>query len=120
VASAAPGARHIGLLAGQGCLDAGVYQDAFAERGWTAVLPGAQAQAGFMAALYRVKGGAIGAAERAAFTACADEVAGAGAGAIVAGCTEVPLLLGPADAPVPLIDATRALAERAVAWARRR
>jgi aspartate racemase len=118
LASASPGARRIGLLAGQGCLDAGVYQDAFAERGWTTVLPGADAQAAFMDALYRVKGGAMGVAERAAFQACAGEVAGAGAEAIVAGCTEVPLLLGPADAPVPMIDATWALAEKAVAWAR--
>lgn len=118
LAAASPGARRIGLLAGQGCLDAGVYQDAFAERGWTTVLPGAQAQAGFMDALYQIKGGAMGAAERAAFVACAREVAGAGAEAIVAGCTEVPLLLEPADAPVPMVDATLALAEKAVAWAR--
>jgi aspartate racemase len=118
LASASPGARRVGLLAGQGCLDAGVYQDAFAARGWTTVLPGAAAQAAFMAALYRVKGGAMGAAERAAFAACASEVAGGGAEAIVAGCTEVPLLLGATDAPVPMIDATWALAERAVAWAR--
>ena len=118
LAARCPGARRIGLLAGQGCLDAGVYQDAFAERGWTTVLPGADAQTGFMDALYRIKGGAMGAAERAAFVACASDVAGSGAEAIVAGCTEVPLLLGPADAPVPLIDATWALAEKAVAWAR--
>jgi aspartate racemase len=118
LAAASPGARRIGLLAGQGCLDAGVYQDAFAERGWTTVLPGDEAQAAFMDALYRIKGGAMGAAERAAFAACVSEVAGAGAEAIVAGCTEVPLLLGPADAPVPMIDATLALAEKAVAWAR--
>lgn len=118
LASASPGARRIGLLAGQGCLDVGVYQSAFTERGWTAVLPGADAQAAFMDALYRVKGGAMGAAERAAFAACASDVASAGAEAIVAGCTEVPLLLGPADAPVPLFDATWALAEKAVAWVR--
>ena len=118
LAAASPGARRIGLLAGQGCLDAGVYQDAFARRGWTTILPGAKAQAAFMDALYRIKGGAMGAVERAAFATCAREVAGAGAEAIVAGCTEVPLLLGPADAPVPLIDATLALAEKAVAWAR--
>jgi aspartate racemase len=118
LALASPDARRIGLLAGQGCLDAGVYQDAFAERGWTPILPGADAQAGFMNALYRIKGGALGASERAAFLACASDVAAAGAQAILAGCTEVPLLLGAADTPVPLIDATKALAERAVAWAR--
>ncbi len=113
-----PDAKRIGLLAGQGCLGAGVYQRAFAARGWTAILPGPQNQAAFMDALYRVKSGAMGAAERMAFMACAQEVAAAGAEVVIAGCTEVPLLLTPRDLAIPLIDATQALAERAVAWAR--
>ena len=113
-----PEARRIGLLAGQGCLDAGVYQAAFAARGWTVVTPGPENQAAFMDALYRIKAGSVGASERAAFLACAHEVATAGAQAVVAGCTEVPLLLRPGDLAIPLIDATQALAEAAVAWAR--
>lgn len=118
VATQSPDAKRIGLLAGQGCLDADIYQSAFAARGWTAVLPGPETQAGFMAALYRIKSGAMGTAERDAFLACAREVAAAGAEAVVAGCTEVPLLLSPSDLSIPLIDATEALAERAVAWAK--
>ena len=39
-----------------------------------------------------------------------------GAQALVLGCTEVPLVLGPADVAVPVIDATASLARRAVAW----
>lgn len=39
-----------------------------------------------------------------------------GAEALVLGCTEVPLVLGPANATVPVIDATASLARRAVAW----
>jgi aspartate racemase len=39
-----------------------------------------------------------------------------GARALVLGCTEVPLVLGPSNAPVPVIDATASLARRAVAW----
>jgi aspartate racemase len=39
-----------------------------------------------------------------------------GAQALVLGCTEVPLVLGPANAPLPVIDATAALARRVVAW----
>jgi aspartate racemase len=113
-----PDASRIGLLAGQGCLDTGVYQNAFAARGWTAVLPGAEHQAAFMDTLYRIKAGALGALERAAFLACAHEVAAAGAEAVIAGCTEVPLLLAPGDLAVPLIDATDALARAAVAFAR--
>jgi aspartate racemase len=118
VASHCPGIGRVGLLAGQGCLDTGLYQDAFAARGWTAVLPEASHQAAFMDALYRIKAGALGASERAAFLACAADVTRAGAEAIVAGCTEVPLLLSPADVSIPMIDATLVLAQTAVAFAR--
>ena len=40
-----------------------------------------------------------------------------GAQALVLGCTEIPVVLTPEGAPVPVIDATAALAKRAVAWA---
>lgn len=38
-----------------------------------------------------------------------------GATAIILGCTEIMLLLGPKDSPVPLYDTTRLHAEAAVA-----
>ena len=37
-----------------------------------------------------------------------------GAQAILLGCTEIDLLVGPQDAPVPVFDTTRLHAERAV------
>ncbi|MGH7022649.1 MAG: aspartate/glutamate racemase family protein [Caulobacteraceae bacterium] len=113
-----PGARRIGVLAGDGCLAAGLYQNAFAARGWSAILPGRESQAAFMAALYRIKSGALGEAERAAFIACANETIEAGAEVVVAGCTEVPLLLRPEHLPVPLIDSSQALAARTIAYAK--
>jgi aspartate racemase len=42
------------------------------------------------------------------------DLAGRGAGAILLGCTEIDLLVGPDDATVPLFDTTRLHAERAV------
>jgi aspartate racemase len=42
------------------------------------------------------------------------ELADQGAEAILLGCTEIDLLVGPADAPVPVFDTTRLHAERAV------
>jgi aspartate racemase len=44
-------------------------------------------------------------------------LAGAGAQAIVLGCTEISLLVGSDDAPVPLFDSTSLHAAAAVAWA---
>lgn len=46
----------------------------------------------------------------------AQALAQRGAQGIVLGCTEIPLVLGARHAPVPLIDATAALARRAVGW----
>lgn len=40
-----------------------------------------------------------------------------GAAGIILGCTEIALLVGPGDAPVPLFDTTRIHAEAAVAFA---
>jgi aspartate racemase len=114
-----PAVSRIGVLAGDGCLEAGLYQKAFERRGWRAVLPDKDNQAAFMAALYRIKAGSLGEAERADFVACARETIGQGAEAIVAGCTEVPLLLRPHDLPVPLIDPTTALAAKVVAFVKR-
>ena len=113
-----PHVRQVGLLAGDGCLEAGIYQAAFARRGWQAVMPGANGQAQFMAALYRIKSGAVGEAERAAFALCAEETLAAGAQVVVAGCTEIPLVLRPGDLAAPLIDTSQVLSERTVAFAR--
>jgi aspartate racemase len=69
------------------------------------VMPGIQA----------VKAGAL---DRGAelLGAAAQALARRGAQALVLGCTEVPLVLDAGNSPVPVIDATDALARRAVAW----
>jgi aspartate racemase len=113
-----PAARRIGLLAGDGCLEAGVYQRAFATRNWETLTPGADDQSAFMEALYRIKAGRLGQAEAGVFLTCARALEQAGADLVIAGCTEVPLLLGPDDLSIPLLDATQILAERTVAYAR--
>jgi aspartate racemase len=51
---------------------------------------------------------------RAAFAEIIGGLVEQGAEAIVLGCTEIGLLVGEADAPVPLFDTTRIHAERAV------
>ena len=39
-----------------------------------------------------------------------------GADVVVLGCTEIPVVLNDGNAPLPIVDATAALARRAVAW----
>ncbi|ADV66034.1 aspartate/glutamate racemase family protein [Deinococcus maricopensis] len=115
---AVPGARAVGLLATTTCLDAGLYQRAFAPHGVRMIEPDAAGRARFMEVLYRIKAGDTGAAVRADMRALGLALADAGADALVAGCTEVPLVLGAADVPVPLISSTDVLVERTVQYAR--
>ena len=61
--------------------------------------------------------GAIRAESRAQYRAIMQRLVEAGAEGLILGCTEIALLVGPADAPVPLFDTTALHARAAAAWA---
>lgn len=111
-------AARVGLLATTGCLGAGLYQRAFAARGVRTIQPEGEALSRFMAAVYAVKAGEEATA-RAAMGELAAELVGAGAQAIVAACTEVPLVLRPEAVAVPMVDSTQCLALATVSYALR-
>jgi aspartate racemase len=104
----------VGLIAADGCLAAGLYQDAFAARGTTLILPDAATQAEFMAVLYRVKQGDLGPAVRTRMRQLAETLIAAGAQVVIAGCTEATLVLGAQDIAVPMTDSLEVLARRTV------
>lgn len=54
---------------------------------------------------------------RGAYVRIIESLAARGATAVILGCTEIALLVGPDDTPVPLFDTARLHAERAVTWA---
>ena len=58
--------------------------------------------------------GVIRDASREEYRRIMRELADRGAQGILLGCTEIDLLVGPQDAPVPVFDTTRLHAERAV------
>lgn len=115
---ACPGGR-VGLMATDGLAETGIYQAALEQAGFRPLLPGAGEQARLMTLIHRIKRGdkqrdvAHGMAELA--RALVDR----GADAVLAACTEIPLVLGSGDLPVPLVSSTEALARRTVALARR-
>jgi aspartate racemase len=113
-----PAVRRVGLLAAAACLDARLYQDAFEASGVEVLAPEGELRARFMALLYRIKAGEAGADARAEMRAIAQELVGQGAELIVSGCTEVPLVLGPADLDRPLVDSTDVLVAATLAFAR--
>ena len=53
---------------------------------------------------------------RAGYVKIIEGLAARGAEAVVLGCTEIPLLIGPADSPIPVFDTTAIHARRAVEW----
>jgi aspartate racemase len=107
-----PGVTRVGLLAADACLGAGLYQRPLADAGYGVLTTVDQGP--FMALVYGVKAGDMGPEARAGMVAIAHDLAARGAELIVAACTEVPLLLGPDDSPVPLLDSTDALVDRLV------
>ncbi|MGZ9100049.1 MAG: aspartate/glutamate racemase family protein, partial [Brevundimonas sp.] len=76
-------------------------------------LTGAAREA-FMACVYAVKRGDLGDGPRAEMRRLAATLVAAGAEAVIAGCTEVPLLLGAEDVSVPLVDSAEVLAQACV------
>lgn len=112
-AARAAGAVKVGVL-GTG-LALGLYRDRLSTQGLEVITPDDHEQIEFMALLYRIKSGDLGPASREAMAALAHRLIGKGAQVIIAGCTEVPLVLSSEDLAVPLIDATDALAVACVA-----
>ncbi len=109
-----PGARRVGVLASSGCVDAGLYQSAFAGRGVEVLVPRGLDRDRFMSLLYSIKSGNKSAEVKHAMRCVARGLVGEGAEVIVAGCTEVPLVLDDSDLPCPLIDSLEVLAASTV------
>lgn len=118
VGQRAPGATSIGVLATDGCLTAGVYQDALEKRGLVAVLPDAGQLEVLMTLINGIKGGLADRQTTLGMRAIAEALCARGAQALIAGCTEIPLVLDETMVPVPLVSSTDVLAEHTVALAR--
>ena len=112
-----PGLKGAGVLAAEGCLEARLYETAFAAVGVDAVTLDAQGRAAFMDRIARIKAGRADAEVRAGMARLAGELTAAGAEVLVAGCTEVPLVLDATEVRVPLISSTDVLVERTLAYA---
>ena len=105
-------ARSIGILATPG--GESLYRAALEAEGVKPVLLTGVDREAFMACVYGVKRGDVGVDNRAAMARLAEALNVAGADAVIAGCTEVPLLLDAADVSVPLVDSAEVLAKACV------
>lgn len=110
-------AGTIGVLATDGCIASGVFQEALADRGRVAVLPDKVEMDALMSLIRRIKAGDTDPDVVAGMRAIAEALAVRGAEVIVAGCTEIPLVLDQGMLDVPLVSSTDALARATVAFA---
>ncbi len=106
------GAKRAGVLGTKQAIK--LYREYIAAQGMSLVTLPSDQQEAFMALLYRIKGGDTGPEARAAMAELAQVLVAEGAEAIIAGCTEVPLVLAKDDVRKPLLDAGDLLARRCV------
>jgi aspartate racemase len=117
-----PGVARVGLLATDGTLAARLYHDAYARAGIEALAPLGDDQVGVMAAIYALKRGGADELQRAQLRLACSRLAERGAEALIAGCTEIPLLLREGEVVhegevLPMISSTDELVARTLAMA---
>lgn len=111
-----PGLRKVGLLAADGCLSAGLYQNRFSDNGIESVLPTNEEQAILMELIFRIKSGERGPLISMQMESLAQSLIDRGAEVILAACTEIPLVLNDANISQPLINSTDALVEAVIRY----
>jgi len=109
--------ERIGLLAADPCLRARLYQDAFAKAGLDLVLPPPESQRTLQELINRVKAGDTGETVRRSMATLATKLEAQGAEVIVAGCTEVPIVLTADNIDGELVNSTDVLVERTIVFA---
>lgn len=115
-----PGAKRVGVMATDGCLDTNIYQDAIRASGREALVPREKNLRELMRCIAAVKAGDKGAAIAQGMSDVARALLDEGAEVIIAGCTEIPIVFGGDGFPVPVISSTDVLAQRAIALAQGR
>ena len=115
----AAGHATVGLLATAYTMEQDFYVGRLRERhGLEVLVPDAEGRTLVHQVIYgELCVGRIEPASAAAYRRVMAELVERGAEAILLGCTEIDLLVGPDDSPVPVFDTTRLHAERAVTLA---
>ncbi|MBT8144003.1 MAG: amino acid racemase [Gammaproteobacteria bacterium] len=115
--AACRGIDTIGVLATVGCKASGIYQHALAAENVSVVLPDDAETDAFMRLISEIKSGDPGTGTATGMQRLAETLISRGAAGVVAGCTEIPLVLDSSMIEVPLFSSTDILAEATVAYA---
>lgn len=112
-----PKTKKIGLIATKGTIKAKIYNNILKDYGFETLTLPEKIENNIMDCIYKgVKAGKTEEYSRL-FQQCIDEIADLGADLLIAGCTEIPLLMPYVKTKLPVIDATYELACAAVKFA---
>jgi aspartate racemase len=112
------GASRVGLLATRFTMEQRFYRDRMASHGLDVVVPDAPARDLVHRVIYQeLCRGIFSDTSRAMVSGVITDLVERGAEAVVLGCTEIELLIGQADSPIPVLPTTQLHAAAAVAAA---
>lgn len=105
----AAGLTSVGLLGTRFTMEQDFYKGRLAERfGLTVLIPGDEGRAEVHRVIYEeLVQGRVRESSRRAYQGVMERLAAQGAQGVILGCTEISLLVGQADCPVPVFDTTR-------------
>ncbi len=109
-----PQIKKVGLLASAGVYEAKIYHQHFKKFNIEVISPEEKDKEKIMKVIYAVKAGDLSEEVKKNIISIAQKLIDKGAEAIIAGCTEIPLVLKEEDVPVPTIDPAQVLAKAAV------
>jgi len=109
-----PQIKKVGLLASIGAYETEIYHQHFKKFNIEVISPEEKDKEEVMKAIYVVKAGNLFERIKKSILKIAQELIDKGAEVIIAGCTEIPLILKEGDVSVPIIDPTQILAKIAV------
>ena len=109
-----PSIQKVGLLASVGVYETKIYHQHFKKFNIEVISPEEKDKEKVMKVIYAVKAGNLSEEVKKNIISIAQKLIDKGTEAIIAGCTEIPLILKEGDVSAPIIDPTQVLAKAAV------
>jgi len=106
--------QKVGLLASTGVYETKIYHQNFKKFNIEVISPEKKDKEKIMKVIYAVKAGDLSEEVKKNIISIAQKLIDKGSEAIIAGCTEIPLILKEGDVSVPIIDPTQILAKAAI------
>ena len=104
-------------MATTACINAKIYQEGLNHKGKTCLLPDNHYQDECMKGIFSIKEGSNLQDPSVTLSSVANHLVDKGAEIIIAGCTEIPLVLENKDLEVPLVSSTEVLAIKTIEYA---